>query len=34
MDLPLRILIVENSEDDVQLVLRELRRANFDLDWS
>jgi PAS domain S-box-containing protein len=30
MKTPLRVLIVEDSEDDTQLVLRELKRAGFD----
>jgi len=29
----LRVLIVEDSEDDALLVIRELRRSNFDLIW-
>ncbi|ASC73742.1 two-component system response regulator [Halomicronema hongdechloris C2206] len=29
----LRVLIVEDAEDDALLVLRELRRGNFDLVW-
>jgi len=31
MSTPLRVLIVEDSEDDAMLVLRELRRADYDL---
>ena len=30
MGKPLRILIVEDSEDDVELLLRELRRSDYD----
>ena len=33
MPLPLNILIVEDSEDDTQLVMQELRRAGFDPRW-
>lgn len=29
----LNLLIVEDSEDDALLVLRELRRSNFELVW-
>ena len=31
MGIPLRVLIVEDSEDDVALLLRELRRGGYDL---
>jgi diguanylate cyclase (GGDEF)-like protein/PAS domain S-box-containing protein len=31
---PLRVLIVDDSEDDADLVVRELRRAGFSLQWS
>ena len=30
---PLRVLILEDSIDDAELVLRQLRRAGFDPDW-
>ena len=30
---PLRVLLVEDSEDDAALVLRTLRRAGYELDW-
>ncbi|MEK7280674.1 MAG: two-component system response regulator, partial [Nitrospirota bacterium] len=30
MGIPLRVLIVEDSEDDKELVLRELRRGGYD----
>ncbi|MEZ0255872.1 MAG: PAS domain S-box protein [Chthoniobacter sp.] len=30
---PLRVLIVEDNDDDTQLVLRELRRGGFEPDW-
>ncbi|RPI99482.1 MAG: response regulator, partial [Chloroflexi bacterium] len=30
MSLPLRVLIIEDSEDDALLLLRELRRGGFD----
>ena len=33
MFLPIRILIIEDSEDDVMLVLRELRRGGFEADF-
>ena len=29
----LRVLIVEDSEDDAELVVRELQRAGYDLEW-
>ena len=32
MGIPLRVLIVEDSEDDTLLLLRELRRGGYDLD--
>lgn len=32
MSIPLRVLIVEDSEDDTLLLLRELRRGGYDLD--
>src|SRR4028119_592767 len=32
MGIPLRILIVEDSEDDTLLLLRQLRRGGYDLD--
>src|ERR1700689_1429213 len=31
---PLRLLIVEDNPDDADLLLRELRRAGFDPEWS
>ena len=34
MTTPLRVLIVEDSEDDAQLVLRELRRGDYDPQWT
>ena len=30
MDKPLRVLIIEDSEDDVELLVRELKQAGFD----
>jgi two-component system cell cycle sensor histidine kinase/response regulator CckA len=33
MSIPLRVLIVEDREADAKLVLHELRRADFALDW-
>ncbi|MDX2212310.1 MAG: response regulator [Oculatellaceae cyanobacterium bins.114] len=33
MNEPLNVLIVEDSEDDALLVLRELRRGGFDVTW-
>ena len=30
---PLRVLIVEDSEDDVSLLLAELRRGGYDVSW-
>src|SRR5258708_4097194 len=30
---PLRLLLVEDNEDDVDLLLRELRRGHFDVTW-
>jgi len=33
MTIPLRILVLEDSSDDAELMLRELRRANIDLTW-
>jgi len=33
MNKPLRVLLVEDSEDDAQLVLRALKRADYDLTW-
>src|SRR5579872_3582859 len=30
MKVPLRVLVVEDSEDDALFLIRELRRANFD----
>jgi two-component system cell cycle sensor histidine kinase/response regulator CckA len=34
MTAPVRVLIVEDSEDDVQLLLRQLRRGGFDPQWT
>jgi len=34
MSEPLRVLIVEDSEDDALLVLAELRRAGYPVDWT
>jgi PAS domain S-box-containing protein len=31
---PLRILLIEDSEDDAQLLVRELRKGGFDLDFA
>jgi len=33
MDTPLRVLLLEDSEDDAVLMLRELRRSGFHLTW-
>jgi len=33
MGLPLRVLLVEDSEDDVLLLVRMLRRGGYDLTW-
>jgi len=33
MGVPLRMMIVEDSEDDTVLVLRELKRAGYDVDF-
>jgi DNA-binding response OmpR family regulator len=33
MSTPLRVLLIEDSEDDAQLVLRELRRSGYDPTW-
>ena len=33
MNLPLRILLVEDSENDAQLLLREIRRGGYDVVW-
>ena len=30
MDAPLRVLMVEDSEDDAALILRELRKGGYD----
>ncbi len=30
---PLRVLLLDDSEDDAMLLLRELRRSGFDLIW-
>ncbi len=34
MNLPLRVLIVEDSEDDMLLMLRELRRSSYTLEYA
>src|ERR1700692_3256070 len=31
MGIPLRVLMIEDSEDDAALILRELRRGNYDV---
>ena len=31
--LPLRVLIVEDNTSDAELMLRELRRAGFEVEW-
>ncbi|MGA7194923.1 MAG: HD domain-containing phosphohydrolase [Anaerolineales bacterium] len=33
MAIPLQVLIVEDSEDDTQLILREIRRGGYDVKW-
>ena len=33
MGKPLRVLIIEDSEDDAQLLLRELRRSGYDAEF-
>jgi PAS domain S-box-containing protein len=33
MPTPLRVLVVEDSEDDALLILRELRRGGYDVTW-
>jgi signal transduction histidine kinase len=33
MGKPLRVLLVEDSEDDARLLIRELRRGGFDVEW-
>src|SRR5919108_4587123 len=33
MGMPLRVLFVEDSEDDTQLMIREIRRGGYDLEW-
>jgi PAS domain S-box-containing protein len=33
MERPLRVLIIEDSEDDTQLLLRELRRGSYEVDF-
>src|SRR5919198_2354513 len=33
MGTPLRVLFVEDSEDDTQLMIREIRRGDYDLEW-
>lgn len=34
MGVPLRVLVIEDSDDDTALVLRELKRAGYDLDFT
>ena len=34
MSRPMRVLLVEDNPDDAELVLRELRRAGFEPEWS
>ena len=33
MTIPLCVLLIENSEDDAQLILREIRRGGYDVQW-
>src|SRR5579863_2199464 len=33
MGTPLRVLVIEDSDDDAKMVLRELRRADYDVDF-
>ena len=33
MNIRLRILLVEDSEDDAQLLLREIKRAGYDVEF-
>lgn len=33
MSIPLRVLLLEDSEDDATLLLRELRRSGFEVVW-
>jgi two-component system cell cycle sensor histidine kinase/response regulator CckA len=33
MGVPLRVMIIEDSDDDAKMVLRELRRANYEVDF-
>jgi len=33
MATPLRILVIEDSQDDTELILQELRRAGFSPIW-
>jgi len=33
MGIPLRVLIIEDSENDAQLVLREIQRGEYDVEW-
>ena len=33
MDAPLRVLLVEDSEDDAELILRELRKGGYRLQY-
>ena len=34
MDAPLKVLMVEDSEDDTELLVHELRRGGFDPAWT
>ena len=33
MGTPLRVLFVEDSDDDTQLIIREIRRSGYDVEW-
>ena len=33
MGIPLRVLMIEDSENDAQLVLREIQRGEYDVEW-
>ncbi len=34
MGAPLKVLMVEDSEDDSELLVHELRRGGFDISWT